>query len=152
MTESVKVVTDAVDVVTKPLTDDLTNDPIDMLDIMGGGAVASLVSPVAEKLPFEKIASMSQYIPNADILEGFTELAAAGLLQNFTKNAGKGTTRKVIRKGGNMAQVGLGTLGTAKMIAGASKTIARLRGGATNAPTGNENQETSIWDASWQMF
>jgi hypothetical protein len=150
MTDGIeKVAGDALDVVKAPLTKDLTNDPIDMTDIIGGGMLAPIVETLTAKLPFEEIASKSKYIPNAEYLKGFTQLGGALAVGTMTKSKGKTTTAKLTRKAGNMAQVGLGTPGAAHIVAGAARTIQKVRGGGI-AETGTA-PEQSIWNTPWAM-
>ena len=139
----------ALDVVKAPLTQDLTNDPIDMTDIIGGGMLTPIVETMTSKLPFEEFASKSKYIPNAEYLKGFSQLGGALVVGTMTKSKGKTATAKLTRKAGNMAQVGLGTPGAAHIVTGVARTIQKVRGGGI-AETGTA-PEQSIWNTPWAM-
>ena len=144
---------DVVETVTAPFTNDLTNDPIDMVDLIGGGMIAPMVQTVSERLPFHAISQTADFVPNANILMGTAQLAGALVVGHMTKNQGKGATKKLLNKGGNITQVGLGVTGAANIVTGVGRTIGRMRGSGTkqlsDAQLGNGGE--TIWNTPWQM-
>ena len=124
----------AVDAVTAPLTDDLTNTPIDMTDVIAGGMAVAPIDALVSKIP---VIGGNRYA------KAFTELGGALVVGSMTKKKGK-TAQKL----GNMSQVGLAFAGSKEMVAAVTESIQKIKGQKATANAA----PPSIWDAQWNMY